>query len=81
MLMLRNFCWWLCRWTWIRMRRFPHACSDIISMLDKREYPWYAAWDLAFNTLTLSVVNLNFAKEQFLLMLPLCPSQWTDTGL
>jgi len=59
---------------------FSHADSDIISMLDKREYPWYAAWDVPFNTLPLSVADLDFAMEQFLLMLPVCPSQWTDTG-
>ncbi|HXX13380.1 MAG TPA: hypothetical protein VEJ47_00615 [Candidatus Eremiobacteraceae bacterium] len=43
--------------------------SDIISMPDKWEYPWYAAWDLAFHTLALSLVDFDFAKEQMLLML------------
>jgi len=43
--------------------------SDIISMPDKWEYPWYAAWDLAFHTLALSVVDFDFAKDQLLLML------------
>jgi hypothetical protein len=43
--------------------------GDIISMPDKWEYPWYAAWDLAFHTLALSVVDFDFAKEQLLLML------------
>ena len=43
--------------------------SDIISMPDKWEYPWYAAWDLAFHTIALSLVDLDFAKEQLLLML------------
>lgn len=43
--------------------------SDVISMPDKWEYPWYAAWDLAFHTLTLSMVDFDFAKEQLLLML------------
>jgi hypothetical protein len=43
--------------------------SDIISMPDKWEYPWYAAWDLAFHTITLSLVDFDFAKEQLLLML------------
>ncbi|MGA7639636.1 MAG: hypothetical protein WCB00_22065 [Candidatus Acidiferrales bacterium] len=42
---------------------------DIISMPDKWEYPWYAAWDLAFHTLPLSVVDPDFAKEQMELML------------
>lgn len=43
--------------------------QDIISMPDKWEYPWYAAWDLAFHTLSLSLVDFDFAKEQLLLML------------
>jgi len=42
---------------------------DIISMPDKWEYPWYAAWDLAFHTLALSLVDFDFAKDQLLLML------------
>jgi hypothetical protein len=43
--------------------------SDIISMPDKWEYPWYAAWDLAFHTLPLSIVDPDFAKSQMDLML------------
>ena len=43
--------------------------SDIISMPDKWEYPWYAAWDLAFHTVALNMVDPDFAKEQLLLML------------
>lgn len=43
--------------------------ADVISMPDKWEYPWYAAWDLAFHTITLSLVDFDFAKEQLLLML------------
>jgi Mannosylglycerate hydrolase MGH1-like glycoside hydrolase domain len=42
---------------------------DIISMPDKWEYPWYAAWDLAFHTMALSLVDFDFAKDQLLLML------------
>jgi hypothetical protein len=42
---------------------------DIISMPDKWEYPWYAAWDLAFHTLPLSIVDPDFAKDQMVLML------------
>ena len=38
--------------------------SDVISMPDKWEYPWYAAWDLAFHTIALSLVDFDFAKEQ-----------------
>src|SRR5262245_6482293 len=43
--------------------------GDIISMPDNWEYPWYAAWDLAFHTIALSLVDFDFAKEQLLLML------------
>jgi hypothetical protein len=43
--------------------------SDIISMPDKWEYPWYAAWDLAFHTVALSLVDFDFAKDQLMLML------------
>ena len=43
--------------------------GDIISMPDKWEYPWYAAWDLAFHTIALSLVDFDFAKQQLLLML------------
>ncbi|HZJ60346.1 MAG TPA: glucosidase [Chitinophagaceae bacterium] len=43
--------------------------EEIISMPDKWEYPWYAAWDLAFHTLPLSIVDPDFAKEQMKLML------------
>jgi hypothetical protein len=43
--------------------------SDVISMPDKWEYPWYAAWDLAFHCLPLALVDSDFAKEQLILML------------
>jgi hypothetical protein len=43
--------------------------GDVISMPDKWEYPWYAAWDLAFHTVALSLVDFDLAKEQLLLML------------
>ncbi len=43
--------------------------KDIISMPDKWEYPWYAAWDLAFHTLPLAIVDPDFAKQQMQLML------------
>jgi hypothetical protein len=38
--------------------------SDVISMPDKWEYPWYAAWDLAFHTIPLAMVDIEFAKRQ-----------------
>ena len=43
--------------------------ADVISMPDKWEYPWYAAWDLAFHTIALAQVDFDFAKDQLLLML------------
>jgi hypothetical protein len=43
--------------------------GDIISMPDKWEYPWYAAWDLAFHVLPLGLVDIDFAKQQLQLML------------
>jgi hypothetical protein len=43
--------------------------ANLISMPDKWEYPWYAAWDLAFHALALGLVDLDFAKEQLNLML------------
>ena len=43
--------------------------ADVISMPDKWEYPWYAAWDLAFHVLALSLVDDDFAKQQLELML------------
>jgi hypothetical protein len=42
--------------------------ADVISMPDKWEYPWYAAWDLAFHCVALAIVDADFAKEQLLLM-------------
>jgi hypothetical protein len=45
------------------------ANADIISMPDKWEYPWYAAWDLAFHVLALSLVDEDFSKRQLDLML------------
>jgi hypothetical protein len=43
--------------------------GDIISMPDKWEYPWYAAWDLAFHVLALTLVDPEFGKQQLKLML------------
>jgi hypothetical protein len=43
--------------------------SDVISMPDKWEYPWYAAWDLAFHCIPLAQVDPDFAKEQLILLL------------
>jgi hypothetical protein len=42
--------------------------ADVMSMPDKWEYPWFAAWDLAFHSVTLSLIDADFAKEQLLLL-------------
>jgi hypothetical protein len=43
--------------------------ADVISMPDKWEYPWYAAWDLAFHCVPLALIDSDFAKEQLVLLL------------
>src|SRR5439155_3809988 len=43
--------------------------ADVISMPDKWEYPWYAAWDLAFHCIPLALVDTDFAKEQLIVLL------------
>ena len=43
--------------------------TDVISMPDKWEYPWYAAWDLAFHCIPLALVDSDFAKDQLVLLL------------
>ena len=54
----------------IRNREWFHMVNQhVISMPDKWEYPWYAAWDLAFHAIALSAVDTEFAKEQLDLML------------
>jgi hypothetical protein len=69
--------------TWLRqdsedgkpVHRYPRntewhhfEAADIISMPDKWEYPWFAAWDLAFHTIPLAYVDPDFAKEQLKLL-------------
>jgi hypothetical protein len=54
----------------IRNSQWFHMINrDVISMPDKWEYPWYAAWDLAFHALALSTVDVEFAKAQLELLL------------
>ncbi len=54
----------------MRNREWSHMVSHhILSMPDKWEYPWYAAWDLAFHAIALSTVDVDFAKEQLDLLL------------
>jgi hypothetical protein len=53
-----------------RNAEWPHVFNrDIISMPDKWEYPWYAAWDLAFHMVPFARIDPHFAKEQLLLLL------------
>ncbi len=53
-----------------RNREWMHLYNDdVISMPDKWEYPWYAAWDLAFHCVALAVVDADFAKRQLVLFL------------
>jgi len=49
---------------WFHMKN-----DDIVSMPDKWEYPWYAAWDLAFHVIPISLIDPGFAKDQLMLML------------
>jgi len=56
--------------THLRNRQWYHMLNDdVISMPDKWEYPWYAAWDLAFHCVALTAVDPDFAKKQLELML------------
>ncbi|HEV2495344.1 MAG TPA: glucosidase [Terriglobia bacterium] len=53
-----------------RNRQWTHLFNaDILSMPDKWEYPWYAAWDLAFHCVNFALIDSDFAKEQLILLL------------
>jgi hypothetical protein len=55
--------------TGVRNQPWFHMLNDdVISMPDKWEYPWYAAWDLAFHTVSLAILDREFAKRQLQLM-------------
>ncbi len=57
------------RWTG-RNADWPHLFNrDVISMPDSWEYPWYAAWDLAFHVIPFCDIDADFAKQQLLLLL------------
>lgn len=52
-----------------KMLKWKHLYSnDILSMPDKWEYPWFAAWDMAFHAVTFSIIDPDFAKHQLLLL-------------
>jgi hypothetical protein len=54
----------------VRNDRWHHMYNaDVLSLPDKWEYPWYAAWDLAFHVVALSLVDVEFGKKQLDLML------------
>jgi len=56
--------------TWLRNHDWRHLIAeDIISMPDKWEYPWFAAWDLAFHALAFAAIDIGFAKQQLDLLL------------
>ncbi len=53
-----------------RNSEWPHLFNrDVISMPDKWEYPWYAAWDLAFHMVPMARIDMEFAKQQLILFL------------
>lgn len=57
-------------WRGDRHHRWVHMVNnDVISVPDKWEYPWYDSWNLAFHTVPLAMVDLDFAKQQLGLML------------
>ena len=62
---------------------FHMVAGDVISMPDKWEYPWFAAWDLAFHCAPLSLVDVDFAKAQVELLLehPVSAPQRPDPGV
>ncbi len=54
----------------IRNLRWQHlVCKHIITMPDKWEYPWFAAWDLAFHAMTIGLYDINLAKDQLILLI------------
>ncbi|MBM6595162.1 MGH1-like glycoside hydrolase domain-containing protein [Microvirga pudoricolor] len=56
-----------------RNKKWRHLSSaSIISMPDKWEYPWFAAWDLAFHCVTFSLIDPDFAKDQLALLCKVC---------
>jgi hypothetical protein len=53
-----------------RNHDWPHfAAGDVLSMPDKWEYPWFAAWDMAFHCVPLAMIDPDFAKDQLLLLM------------
>ena len=56
---------WTTRGSRVRNQEWAHMVNDhVLSMPDKWEYPWYAAWDLAFHSIVFAGLDVDFAKEQ-----------------
>ena len=56
--------------SWLRNHDWRHLIAeDVISMPDKWEYPWFAAWDLAFHAVAFAAIDIGFAKQQLDLLL------------
>ena len=54
----------------VRNAGWPYFCaSEVLSMPDKWEYPWFASWDLAFHAMAFALIDPQFAKEQLLLVM------------
>ena len=52
-----------------RNHEWPHlATADVLSMPDKWEYPWFAAWDMAFHCVAFALIDPDFAKQQLILL-------------
>jgi hypothetical protein len=52
-----------------RNSQWQHVyCNDVLSMPDAWEYPWFAAWDLAFHCVALALIDAEFAKNQLILL-------------
>ncbi len=63
----------------VRNQEWAHMVNDhVVSMPDKWEYPWYAAWDLAFHSIVFAGVDVDFAKQQLDLLLT--PNYLNPTG-
>jgi hypothetical protein len=66
----------------IRNREWPHMVNDsVISMPDKWEYPWFAAWDLAFHAIAMSAVDIDFSADRSYVGHILSASDRPDTRL
>jgi hypothetical protein len=56
------------RWQGRNSKWWHMSAADVLSMPDKWEYPWFAAWDMAFHTIPFAMIDPDFAKEQLILL-------------